>query len=280
MYSPPLVRLPFLDTEKPHEVWQSCVKALEKWQKELSKEYKSQMERFSSDVIAEVIYETNHLEGTLPDGLSKDEALAILYTKHKVDASKPGVSQIIQHLEAFNLILSSLEDNLTEHLIKKAHRIMMNGLSNEQGLKINAGEYRKISVVTGSGHIYPSHTCILPNMNRIVKDYNMKISKPDHDPYELASWLYFEVVSLHPFEDGNGRTSRLLWCYSLMKDGLPFPAVLSSGHKKSQKHLVRCIERDRVCFYTNHPHITALTVHSVNQSWEEFYQWSQIKVKN
>ena len=30
-----------------------------------------------------------------------------------------------------------------------------------------------------------------------------------------------------------------------MQDGLPFPAVLTSGHKQSQSHLVQCLEQDR-----------------------------------
>lgn len=119
----------------------------------------------------------------------------------------------------------------------------MCGLKNEQGLSVNAGLYRTHSVMAGN-HVFPSFKCVPRNMARIVKEYNEKFTTR-HDCYELASWLHYNVVSLHPFEDGNGRISRLLWCYSLMRDGLPFPAVLTSGHKKSQKHYVQCLQRDR-----------------------------------
>ncbi len=153
---------------------------------------------------------------------------------------------------------------------------MMGGLTNEQGLSVDAGSYRTISVCAGNDHVYPSYTCIPANMEKIVREYNERYSSP-HDAFELASWLYFNVVSLHPFVDGNGRISRLLWSYSLMRDGLPFPAMLSSGHRKSQKHLVLCIERDRErLLYDNNPHVTSLTVVSVLQAWQEFSEHCNI----
>ena len=151
----------------------------------------------------------------------------------------------------------------------------MNGLKNEDGLSANAGSYRTISVRSGK-HVYPSHACIPAEMGTIVKEYNERFSAP-HDAFELAGWLFFNVVSLHPFVDGNGRLSRLLWTYSLMRDKLPFPAVLSSGHKRSQKHLVLCLERDRDRIsYSSNPHISTLTVVSVFKAWQEFSECYEV----
>ena len=39
------------------------------------------------------------------------------------------------------------------------------------------------------------------------------------DPIELAAWTHAEFVKIHPFTDGNGRTSRLIMNYQLMKNG-------------------------------------------------------------
>ena len=36
---------------------------------------------------------------------------------------------------------------------------------------------------------------------------------------ELAAWTHAEFVKIHPFEDGNGRTSRLIMNYQLMANG-------------------------------------------------------------
>lgn len=43
--------------------------------------------------------------------------------------------------------------------------------------------------------------------------------KAEINPLELAAWTYAEFVRIHPFVDGNGRTSRLLMNYQLMANG-------------------------------------------------------------
>ena len=39
------------------------------------------------------------------------------------------------------------------------------------------------------------------------------------NPIELAAWTHAEFVKIHPFLDGNGRTSRLIMNYQLMNNG-------------------------------------------------------------
>ena len=43
------------------------------------------------------------------------------------------------------------------------------------------------------------------------------------NPIVLAAWTHAEFVRIHPFPDGNGRTSRLIMNYQLLANG--FPAV-------------------------------------------------------
>lgn len=182
--------------------------------------------------------------------------------------------QLTQHLKAYIHLCESNSPPLTEDLIKETHGIMMHGLKNEDGMSIHAGSYRTIPV-HAVNHAYPSYECIPSTMAKIVTEYKERFSKP-HDPFELAGWLHFNVVTLHPFEDGNGRTSRLLWCYSLMRDGLPFPVVLTSGHKKSQKHHILCLKRDESrLLRKDNPHMTTLTIVSVFQAWQKFSEHSR-----
>ena len=204
---------------------------------------------------------SNKLEDTLPQGTDEEKVKKLLSKEYDSDLINSDASdsasggidmtvgghQVLQHLVAFKLLCQTQGgkktfSDLTEELIQHAYLVMMRGLKTEKGETVNAGSYRKISV-HASQHIFPKHECIPANMTKIVEEYNQELSEP-HDMYQLASWLYYNVVSLHPFEDGNGRISRLLRCYSLMQDGLPFPAVLTSGHKRSQSHLVQCLERD------------------------------------
>ena len=280
--SPSLVTLPFLKKEENiQDILKYCTVKLEEWKEErLTPERKEHLKRMAVDSI----WHTNVLEDTVPVNVTQREVISVLervYSDEEDSGSEDsgnemddgrkdaGLVQMINHLKAFKFLLSHKEEHLTEVMVKGAHKVMMEGLSNEQGIPVKNGEYRQSSVHAG-GHSFPSHECIPLAMKRIVKEYNERVSKPDHDPHVLAAWIHFEVVSLHPFDDGNGRTSRLLWCYSLMKDGLPFPPVLTSGHKKSQKHLVKCLQKDRDLLYSNHPHMTTLTVVSVFLAWKDF----------
>lgn len=51
--------------------------------------------------------------------------------------------------------------------------------------------------------------------------YNNARNQPGTDPYRLAAQLQQRFVSIHPFLDYNGRSSRLLMNWSLERDGLP-----------------------------------------------------------
>ncbi len=84
------------------------------------------------------------------------------------------------------------------------------------------GIYRDVNVyISGARHTPPSPI----EMYRQVKDFYLDLQwKGDSlNPVELAAWPHAEFVRIHPFRDGNGRTSRLLMNYQLMANG--FPAV-------------------------------------------------------
>ncbi|EED78680.1 predicted protein [Postia placenta Mad-698-R] len=47
------------------------------------------------------------------------------------------------------------------------------------------------------------------------------IGRDDVDPFATAAWVQHTFVSIHPFEDGNGRLSRILSSIPLLRMGLP-----------------------------------------------------------
>ena len=51
-----------------------------------------------------------------------------------------------------------------------------------------------------------------------------------------------------------------------MRDGQPIPTVLTSGHKKSQSHLVLCLKQDRDFYVSNNLHLTTLSNSREHQS--------------
>ena len=283
MEPPPLAKIDFITNgKKAVDLWKLCVSEKDKWAK--SGVSKQEMADYVKESVLGCIWETNTLEDTLPKGILKEQAFKILskaYHEEYQDKNEivhdPIIQQLVNHLQAYQLVQNALKESpsFSEDLVKSAHKVMMDGLKTEEGCLVSAGIYRKIPVHAGQ-HNYPPHQCIPAEMAQIVHNYETKASQ-SHDPYQLASWLFYHIVSLHPFEDGNGRLSRLLWCYSLMRDGLPFPAVITSSHRRSMKHLVWCIRHDGRPSVTDNPHLTTLTVASVAKAWKDYFSKSSTK---
>lgn len=65
-------------------------------------------------------------------------------------------------------------------------------------------------------------------MGELIEWLREEEEKKDMHPVVLASLLHYNFVRIHPFDDGNGRLSRLLMNYILFKHGLP-PVVIKSA---------------------------------------------------
>lgn len=125
-----------------------------------------------------------------------------------------------EHLEAINHkqailltedIINNHED-LSEKLIKEIHAIILHGID-----KAKAGVYRKSNVIiSGASHTPPAYFKVPQLMKELMDWYQ---HEKNLHPVEKAAILYSKFVNIHPFGDGNGRTSRLLMNFELMKQG-------------------------------------------------------------
>lgn len=279
----------------PEDAWQYCVSLQKKWNEEYSKdpELAKRMEEFKKTRCIHLVWVSDSFGGSLSEEISQWKTYRLLSQMYDSgsSAAPEGVSdqsshqssaeddrkserQLRQHLNALLFILKAAETKrpLSEELIKRTHRLLMEDLYIEDK-KINAGKYRLYSVGAGPMHTYPDFSCIPATMVRIVEEYGRRCLQ-DHNSFELASWLLYELLTIHPFEDGNGRVSRLLWCYSLLRDGLLFPVTPFPGLKKAYKKYVTCIDRDRQCSSSSLTpsckHLTSLTLISVTKTWKNF----------
>lgn len=102
--------------------------------------------------------------------------------------------------------------------------------------EIQVGEYKQFpnSVRLQNGELFeyasPIDTPI--KMNELIQWLNDEIKKNNLHPIELAALLHYKFVCIHPFDDGNGRISRLLMNYVLLKNNFP-PVIIKSKDKKN-----------------------------------------------
>lgn len=101
---------------------------------------------------------------------------------------------------------------ITEWNIKNIHQLILKGIDNE-----NAGVYRRKNVtIKGAIHVPPDFVKLPELMEKLILNYE---SWNKYHPIIQAALLHGELVKIHPFIDGNGRTSRLIMNLSLMNNG-------------------------------------------------------------
>ena len=173
------------------------------------------------DLIVRWTYHSNAIEGN---------TLTLQETKVALEGITIGGKSIREHLEAVNhknaiLLLEDLvqkNEPLTEWTIKCLHQLILKGIDDD-----NAGRYRTVNVrISGAEHLPPDQVLIPELMENFITWYQTEAMALH--PVERATRVHSDFVKIHPFVDGNGRTSRLLMNLELMKAGYP-PAVLPVG---------------------------------------------------
>lgn len=161
--------------------------------------------------------------------------------------------EVTNNQKAYKLIKSRLEESavLDEELIKDIHQVVMENI-------LEGGLYRNYNVrITGAGFTPPDWTEVRNNMKWFIADFEAK--KSDLNAIELAAFVHAEFVRIHPFQDGNGRTARLLLNFMLMKAG--YQSVIIEA-------------KDRPVYYES------LNDYAVTGNLENFYNLILDKEKN
>ena len=184
---------------------------------------KSVLNRLREQLVIDWTYNSNAIEGNT---LSLKETRLVLE-----DGLTIGRRSLKEHLESINhkeaigfveILAGSQTEKITERNIREIHGLVMKGIDPDY-----AGRYRDIQVrITGSSHVPPEALQVSALMKKMIRNLNIN----DH-PVIMATKVHFELVSIHPFVDGNGRTARLLMNLILMQNGYP-PAIILKNDRK------------------------------------------------
>lgn len=172
---------------------------------------KGTLRSLEESINLEWTYNSNGIEGN---------TLTLRETQVVLEGITVGGKSIKEHLEAINhekaiLYLNDLvkeKNPIIEWNIKSIHQLVLKDIDDE-----NAGRYRRENVtIKGAIHIPPDYLKVPELMEKLILSYeNWK----KFHPIIQAALLHGELVKIHPFVDGNGRTSRLLMNLDLMNLG-------------------------------------------------------------
>ena len=166
-------------------------------------------------------YNTNHIEGST---ITPDETASIydtgtiLTSSDKVIVLKDAC-EVKNHFTLFKYMLDTIDDRLSEDMIKKFHFILKEGtLTDSEKEWFNVGEYKRRKNFVGD------ITTTLPNnvqsdMKKLMDWYDRISKKTIEDIIEF----HVKFEKIHPFQDGNGRVGRMIMFREcLYNDIMPF----------------------------------------------------------
>lgn len=210
--------------------------------------------RLDQKFMLEFNYNSNHIEGnTLTYGQTE---MLLMFGKVVENANMKD----LEEMKASNVGLKMVkemaldkEQPLSEYFIRTLHQTLLredytvyrqlpDGTTTSY--VIHAGQYktRPNSVRTATGERFeyasPEETPAL--MNDLLQWYNEAETEGKLSPIELASLFHYRYIRIHPFEDGNGRVSRLLVNYILYRHGYPMIVVKSADKDNYLTALNRC----------------------------------------
>lgn len=195
--------------------------------------------RMSQRALLLEAHHSTHIEGTQ---LTLEQAERLWAGQVVKEASKDDVRELLNYRDAFNLVSDYLGSGepVTEGLIREIHKRLVKGV---RGDAADPGRYRTTQnyVVNSRTRevIYtpPPPEQVPPLMRELVEW--LRADTGVH-PVLVSGIAQFQLVHIHPFKDGNGRTSRLLSTLCLYRTGYDFKRLFT---------LSEFYDRDRSAFY-------------------------------
>lgn len=175
----------------------------------------------------QLAYNSNRIEGSK---LTEDQTRYIFETRtigFKDQEAVP-VDDIIEtsnHFVAFDHLLRTINEPLTEDLIKDFHRILKTGTADAQKAYFNVGDWKKLANEVG-GHDTCRPADVEKEMCELRKWYS---SQTDATILTLAEY-HWRFESIHPSQDGNGRVGRLVLFRECLRNSI-MPFVIDNEHK-------------------------------------------------
>ena len=193
-------------------------------------------------------YHSNSMEGNT---LTKEETRSVMVGNltvggkpYKDVAEMRGHDDVVQEI----LKIGKGEVRLSEKRVKDIHRSIM--FEEDPEKRNGIGEWKTkdnyVLNYKGERFDFKSHSEVADEMHSLLNFLNAKIDrleaqKEDLHLIETAGKFHLLFVSIHPFYDGNGRTSRLLTNLFLISQGFP-PIIIKNEEKEKYNRYLADIQ--------------------------------------
>lgn len=191
---------------------------------------------YFEDYITRSVSSSNRIEGST---LSYVETYAILWNDNSfpINNVKPrDFYEAINLKYATNIMLDAVENDelLSEKLIVKLNETINKNILDTKG-------YRHVQVyIKGAEHLPPPANEVKEKMMYLVDNFNQNNEIP---LLEKIAQFHIDFEHIHPFEDGNGRTGRLLINLALLLNN-NFPVIIPDESRTTYFEMIASYDTD------------------------------------
>lgn len=172
-------------------------------------------ENYKKELVSKVIAETVHASTAIEGNTLTENQVTDILSGKKVTAQAEDIKEVQnynQALEFVSQIVKEEDFQLSDEFLKKVQAMVVKYIRDDI-----AGIYRTLQVHVGD--YLPPQPYQIPNLMKELVSWVRNPEPQDLSPILYAGIAHYQLVAIHPFEDGNGRTTRLLTTLILVQNG-------------------------------------------------------------
>ena len=168
----------------------------------------------------ELAYNSNKIEGsTLTENQTANLFdTGLLPVSDNVYRAKD-IEEMNGHFLMFNHMLKTLDEDLSEEIIKKFHYELKSGVFEDKANGYNIGEYKARPNIAGT-----MQTSLPVNVSDDMKELLIWYKNSEKNLRAIALF-HLKYEKIHPFQDGNGRTGRVILFREALKNDIIPPII-------------------------------------------------------
>ena len=180
------------------------------------------------DIKIEFLYHSNKVEGST----FNIEQLSILLEQKMIigEHSINDVQETINSLELFDFVVETLNEKLTDRLLREYHSILKKNTSDENYGFV--GVYKKIPNKFRNVDIELAQPY---EVEELIKDL---LEKKTKSIYDIADF-HQKFEHIHPFQDGNGRIGRFIILRQCLENNIDLIAIDDEYNKEYREALYK-----------------------------------------
>ena len=193
--------------------------------------------------------ETGQIEGlyTLKAGITEQlvaEGLEGVVQSHTLEnVEDRTIKGLLADQEtAYTMLFEDIARPLSQHAVLSWHQLVTRHQETVTGLTADG---RRVQVPFRQKGVWKSRPNNPRRLDGVVHEYcppelvqdemdrffalHKEIQSARYPVYVEAAWMHHRFVRTHPFQDGNGRVSRMLMAYAYVRRGEPTPVISAAG---------------------------------------------------